>query len=248
MHKQSWFVTLTYDDKNLPRDGSLNYRHFQQFMRRLRKAQAGKVRFYMAGEYGERTARPHYHACLFGAVFRDLLYYRKSPSGFTLWRSDKLDSLWGKGLCSLGALTFESAAYTAGYINKKILISEDTPEKYREHYSRVDTTTGEVRSVLPEFARMSLNPGIGATWVDRYRADVFPRDYCIVDGRKVPVPRYYLDRIKDKHGVKPAVFCDLESDRFERSLQTDPRERTAERREAKHRVARARAALGSRGL
>ena len=66
------FITLTYDEENLPADGSLNYDHFQLFMKRLRKAiEPNKVRFYMCGEYGEENGRPHFHACLFGYDFPD---------------------------------------------------------------------------------------------------------------------------------------------------------------------------------
>lgn len=38
MHKYSCVVTLTYNDSHLPKDLSLNYYHFQRFIRRLRKA------------------------------------------------------------------------------------------------------------------------------------------------------------------------------------------------------------------
>ena len=52
MHMFNSFVTLTYDDDHLPEYNSLNYKHFQDFMKRLRKSHNG-VRFYMCGEYGE---------------------------------------------------------------------------------------------------------------------------------------------------------------------------------------------------
>ena len=64
------FVTLTYDDDHLPEYNSLNYKHFQDFMKRLRKSHSG-VRFYMCGEYGEDFSRPHYHALLFNCFFSD---------------------------------------------------------------------------------------------------------------------------------------------------------------------------------
>lgn len=249
LHKQSWFVTLTYDDKHLPPDGSLLYSHFQSFMRRLRKSQRRRerkdksprqtIRFYMAGEYGEHTARPHYHACLFGASFPDLRHYRKSPSGFTLWRSDQLDRLWSHGLCSLGALTFESAAYTASYINKKVLGALQ-----RDHYTRVDTATGECHQVTPEFARMSLRPGIGARWFSQYSADVLPRDYVVMNGRKSRVPRYYCNLFRERD---PFGYAELEADRFQKSLSAEA-DRTPARLAVRHRVAAAKASLSNRKL
>ena len=69
LYDSNSFITLTYDDSNLPYGGSLNYEDFQKFMKRLRKRINSKVRFYMGGEYGsEGTMRPHFHACLFGYV------------------------------------------------------------------------------------------------------------------------------------------------------------------------------------
>ena len=68
MHMFNSFVTLTYDDDHLPEYNSLNYKHFQDFMKRLRKSHNG-VRFYMCGEYGEDFSRPHYHALLFNCFF-----------------------------------------------------------------------------------------------------------------------------------------------------------------------------------
>lgn len=180
MHDENWFVTLTYDDENLPETGSLVYRDFQQFMRRLRKKK-GKVRFYMCGEYGEQGHRPHYHACMFGLAVQDL-----EPIGECLFQSAELQNLWGKGFVSLGELTFDSAAYVARYCMKKV-----TGSAAREHYSRVNLSTGEVVSLTPEFARMSLKPGIGATWFQKFHRDVYPHDYVVTNGHEAKPPRYY---------------------------------------------------------
>ena len=71
MHAQSAFITLTYADEYLPSDGKLKYLDFQLFMKRLRKYCGKEISFFMCGEYGEKTARPHYHACIFGYDFDD---------------------------------------------------------------------------------------------------------------------------------------------------------------------------------
>ena len=72
MHDRNCFVTLTYNNDNVPADRSLNYRDFQLFMKRLRFHFRGvPIRFYMCGEYGEDFGRPHFHACLFGLDFPD---------------------------------------------------------------------------------------------------------------------------------------------------------------------------------
>lgn len=245
MHRWSWFLTLTYDDDHVPENQSLDWRHVQLFLKRLRKAHApAKIRFFACGEYGERTRRPHYHLCLFGTSFPDMTPHAKSPAGFQLWKSAELSELWSKGFCSIGHLSVDSAQYCAGYINKKIIASEKSPSKYREHYARVNPATGEVHFVKPEFAVMSRNPGIGKTWYDKYGSDCLPRDYVVIDGKKLRVPRYYSQIFKARN---PFGAIDVDFDRAEK-LAESAADRTPARMAARHAVALAKAKLGSRKL
>lgn len=195
MHADNCFITLTYDDLKLPErpEGiapaniSLHYPDFQKFMKRLRKAFRRKnVRFYMAGEYGENFGRPHFHACLFGLDFPDRDFLSRSPSGSVIYRSAILEKLWPFGFSSVGDFDFKSAAYVARYCMKKI-----TGDAADAHYETIDPLTGEIFWREPEFNRMSLKPGIGATWFDKYKTDVFPHDHVIVNSKPVGVPRYY---------------------------------------------------------
>lgn len=197
MHEASqWpcssFVTLTYDDEHLPSGGSLFYPDFQRFMKRLRKSRPGRViRFYMCGEYGEQTVRPHYHACLFNEDFsKDRKVWRDFGSGCVVYRSSELERLWPFGMTSVGELTRESAEYVARYVVKKV-----TGAPAAEHYKVIDRETGEVSWREPEFTHMSLKPGIGSAWFGRYGAsDVVPHDRVVHAGRVGVVPRYY-DRL-----------------------------------------------------
>lgn len=195
-HDQNCFITLTYDKDHLPQYGSLHYRHFQLFLKRLRKAFSHvddfgnywrlPIRFFMCGEYGEDNARPHFHACLFGVAFSDMAYWGKSPSGQEIFRSETLERLWPFGFSSIGRLTFESAAYVARYICKKV-----TGKDAELHYGRVDLATGEVYELEPEFCQMSLKPGIGANWIKEYSNEVLVHDGVVVDGSVRSVPKYY---------------------------------------------------------
>jgi len=196
MHRENCFVTLTYNDQNLPVNGSLNYSDFQKFMKRLRKI-CGKVRFYMCGEYGDDHGRPHFHACLFGYRFDDLVRWKRSSSGCLVYRSRRLESLWPFGFSSVGDVNFDSAAYVARYCMKKI-----TGYGSDEAYRRVCESTGEVYQLVPEFNKMSLKPGIGATWFDKYKDDVYPHDYVIVNGKKVKPPKYYDKRYSNFNGIE----------------------------------------------
>ena len=110
----SVFVTLTYDDDHVPITFdvkgdqklrlSLYKRDYQLFFKRLRKA--GKVfKYYLCGEYGSKTFRPHYHFIGFGLSEDDL---------------DLIQETWDKGHVEIGTVTMKSCNYVAGYIQKKL--------------------------------------------------------------------------------------------------------------------------------
>lgn len=121
LHEENAFITLTYDDDHLPVGGTLKKDDWQRFAKRLRKYFKGrKIKYFHCGEYGERTKRPHYHALLFGVDFSDKVAFKKSADGSTIYTSETLSRLWPAGFCTTGAVTFESAAYCARYVMKKI--------------------------------------------------------------------------------------------------------------------------------
>lgn len=189
LYDSNCFITLTFKEEYLPPDMSLDVRYFQLFMKRLRKRFGVGIRFYHCGEYGEKYGRPHYHACLFNFDFPDKVYWRKSKTGYPIYRSEILEELWPYGLSEIGTVTFESAAYVARYIMKKV--NGDAADM---HYERYDVNTGEVFWLKPEYTTMSRRPGIAKDWYDKFKSDVFPDDFLVVDGRKVSVPRFYSDQ------------------------------------------------------
>lgn len=193
MHRRNCFITFTYSPEFLPKDGALDHRHVQLFFKRMRK-ELGPFRFFMAGEYGDQYGRPHYHALLFGCDFADRVYLSTTPAGERIYRSHTLSRLWGMGYCSVGELTFESAAYVARYCMKKVTKErrgELTPE-FIEKY--VDKSTGVMRQ--PDYVRMSRGGrngrGLAYEWFQKYQSDVYPSDFLIVRGGvKMPPPRYF---------------------------------------------------------
>ena len=144
-------------------------------MKRLRKTGV-EARYFHCGEYGDQTGRPHYHACLFGHAFPDREKWAVRK-GNPVWRSDELERLWPYGNSEIGSLTFESAAYVARYVTKKV-----TGRDADSHYERLDPSTGELVQIEPEFATMSRRPGIGSGWFEKFGTDVFPSDEVVVNG------------------------------------------------------------------
>ena len=189
LYKDNCFITLTYDDANIPPTGSLDISHFQKFMKRLRKKFGSNIRYYHCGEYGEKFRRPHYHACLFNFDFPDRILFKEKKTGKTIQKyyiSAILQELWPFGFSLIGDVSFESAAYVARYILKKV-----TGEGAKNHYYSVDTETGEIYDLQPEYTTMSRRPGIGARWLEKYRSDVYPDDFVVIKGKKMKPPKYY---------------------------------------------------------
>jgi len=239
-HDANCFVTLTYDDDHVPRNGSLDYSHFQKFLKRVRRRfSSARVRFYMCGEYGEQFARPHFHSCLFGLDFPDKVYWSKSPGGARIFRSQILEDLWPFGFSSIGDVTFESAAYVARYCMKKV-----TGQAAAGHYAVVDTSTGEIFARCPEFNHMSLKPGVGASWISRFRGDVYPHGKVVVRGRECKPPRYYDKRFEL---MDPVGY---EAMQFERELEARERssDQTDERLRVREKVATAKAGRLKRSI
>lgn len=197
-YPENCFITLTYAPGNLPPNASLEHRDFQLFLKKLRlhhfQTTGQKLRFYMCGEYGETTQRPHYHACLFNIDFPDRIEAGKSKSGAMFYESDTLTKIWGLGRATVQPLVRETASYCARYIMKKVL-----GEQAKTAYTLTDPETGEMVQRRPEYAAMSLRPGIGHAWFKRYGNDVFPMDNVIANGERRKVPKYY-DRLAKRNG------------------------------------------------
>lgn len=182
LYDDNVFVTLTYNDENLPKDGSVNVKHFQDFMKRLRKHfSERKIRFFHCGEYGDRFMRPHYHAIFFNLDFPDKKLHQVKD-GTRLYTSEVLERLWSFGFCIIGAVTFESAAYVARYITKKV-----TGDKADEHY----------KGKKPEYITMSRRPGIGSEWYRRFESDIRSGDFVVINGKRVGVPKFYDSKLSD---------------------------------------------------
>lgn len=216
--KTAIFLTLTYDDFNVPvacvlddRERtpllSLRKRDVQLFMKRLRKAFTGReIRFYLAGEYGTNTHRPHYHAILFGlslADFPDIQPICQNSFGQFLYKSDAMYSIWKLGHVVLADVSWQTCAYVARYCVKK-----QTGDVSRE--------TFESFGVEPEFSLMSRRPGIAGFYAiehpdlisnsKQYFSDVngaSPRTSC-------PTPKFVFQKLEL---TNPELYDKIKSQR-----------------------------------
>lgn len=240
---QGWedncFITLTYNEENLPEDGSLRVEHFQKFMKRLRARYAPKViRFFHCGEYGAKNFRPHYHAILFNHDFGDKELWQERDS-IKLYVSEQLSSLWPLGFSTIGDVTFESAAYVARYVTKKV-----TGEQAEEHYRRVIPETGEIIQLKPEYITMSRRPGIGRFYYDAYKEEIVRDDNVIIRGVPMRPPKAY-DAILEQED--PDKLKQNKKARVKRAMKYKD-DQTYERLNVKEKVKKAQFNFLKRGL
>lgn len=214
-HDSAYFLTLTYDNENVPvtyyadeRTGeaiealTLVKRDVQLFFKRLRKA-GQKVRYYLAGEYGDNTMRPHYHAIVYGLVLNDLQVIKRSSEG-VLYTSDYLTKIWKNGIVGVANVTWNTCAYVARYVTKKL------NGKLGEFY--------KVHNIQPEFCLMSRRPGIGRQYYEDNKNRIYETDELIIKtkegGKSVRPPRYFDNIYEIEY---PEKFEELKERRMEKS-------------------------------
>lgn len=212
-HDNACFLTLTYDDKHLPENQSLIKADLQTFFKNLRRRMdyygKQKIKYFACGEYGDQTGRPHYHAALFGPFGchtdddgREL--QEPSRSGDLQFTHDDISSVWPYGLHRFSELTFESAAYVARYVLKKV-----SGNAQEAHYG----------DRAPEFQTSSNGLGkshlLGTPQAPElgWLRDVYPSDHVVLPGRGEFLPPPYYDRLLEK--TDPALYESVKKARAE---------------------------------
>jgi hypothetical protein len=200
-HEDSAFVTLTYNNDNLPENGSLSPKDLRNWQKNLRYHADKPLRFFSVGEYGDQSARPHYHAAVFG--------FPSCSSGDVKCPCVSCATLrasWDKGFVYNGTLTKDSAQYIAGYVTKK-MTNKNNP-KVQEF----------LNGRHPEFARMSNRPGIGAPALDtiqqiletEHGCDLLHElndvpDMIEIGGQQMLLGSYLKNKLREKMGVSDEV-------------------------------------------
>lgn len=197
LHDENCFLTLTYDNEHLPYNGpfpTLRKRDLSLFAKRLHnrllKSRGRGIRYYGAGEYGDKNGRPHYHIIIFDYDFKDKKFFKNNDRGEPLFRSAELASLWPVGWNTIGAVTFESCSYVARYVMDKI-----DGKMFDDKYTWMHEETGELVSIEPESPVMSRRPGLGTEYYSRFGSDIARDDNVVVQGRVMRVPRFYDNKL-----------------------------------------------------
>ncbi|QCQ85063.1 replication initiator protein [Blackfly microvirus SF02] len=165
--KSAMFVTLTYDEKHLRTNGSLDKRDLQLFLKRLRRRdESSRIRYYAVGEYGSRFGRPHYHLLLFNSVESDVRMAWLDSRGVPI------------GAVHVGLVSSASIAYVTKYMIQK----DDYPDGVEKPFATMSRRYGIGGHYLTDqmVAWHRLND---ANYVVR------------VGNEKGRLPRFYRDKI-----------------------------------------------------
>lgn len=115
-NQKALFLTLTYNDDNLPLNSTLVKKDIQDFMKRYRKHYNDiRIKYFAVGEYGSKTMRPHYHIIIFGI--------NSFNSDFLNMRMANMVSryIWKKGFCHIGDVNEKTIRYCSKYIMKEFV-------------------------------------------------------------------------------------------------------------------------------
>lgn len=189
LYEHNVFVTLTYNDQHLPKNGSIDPRAPVLFMKRLRKKFGANIRSFGCAEYGAKYKRPHYHLLIFNLHLTDMVKYM-GPKG-PMYRSKTIEDLWSDpktgesyGFSTVDEVNYSVCAYVARYVVKKQKVSRRTPSPYGDLLPE--------RSICISRGRRSAGTGgIGYGWFQKYTADVYPCDNVVLNGHKMRPPKYY---------------------------------------------------------
>lgn len=231
--KKNCFVTLTYNNQNLPftEKGlkTLYKKDVQDFLKRLRYYEKGHeswehpingkiespIRYFCCGEYGPKGGRPHYHMAIFNWEPNDLKFW-KIENDVPMYKSKKLQKIWGNGFVVIEELNLNTANYIARYTLKKAGLSGYYREYTKEFWTSIeeDERTGnlrtgekqywvkfhkvqkkEIKNREDEWIIMSRGAGIGLLeWLEnkdkiKRNSGIFIKIKDVV--KLKPIPRYF---------------------------------------------------------
>ena len=221
-HDSAYFLTLTYNDDNLPfvefvnDDGeykefnSLCMNDLQLFNKRLRKNSTNDLTILSCGEYGGRTLRPHYHEIVWDLKLNDLKVYKtfkKNGIVHTYYVSPYLSKLWDKGFVIVANVSFETIAYVCRYNLKKT----------KNDLSALYESTG----CEQEFRNFPKAPALGKRYFDDYWQSIYTNDEIIDKNfrfKTIPPPKYF-DRLLEKKDI--SLYNKIKEERREKYYSDD---------------------------
>lgn len=161
---------------------------FNQLSKETKKAiqNERQISIFTTGEYGDKTKRPHWHACIFNWRPTDLTYKYSNDRGDKVYSSETLTNLWKKGICEFGSVTYDSAGYCARYAAKKLVHGKDQDHDFQP------------------ISKKSSKNAIGKKFLESFWQDIFNTGrVTLPNGQSCSIPRYYEKWLKNN---RPADY------------------------------------------
>lgn len=239
LHKDNCFITLTYaDDSPIVKDdplclASLRYRHFQNFMKRLRKRfNSPKLKYLMCGEYGPKNGRAHFHCILFNFDFPDKKLHHLDKN-FRHYYSQSLQELWSTydkkekifiphGFVDLANCDIDCCAYVSQYVLKKLDIDE--PPVFVDSYVDDDNVVHNIPLAdrCPPMIRSSRNPSIGLEWYKKFGSSAVENGFIRIGERKLKTPDYYFKKFEVDNPEKFEIIKAKRDEKMKQYYKDNP--------------------------
>lgn len=151
---------------------------FQNFMKRLRKLQSEKIKYYAVGEYGSKRQRPHYHAIIFNVQKDEFI-----RDAWTL-NNDQI------GTVHIGRVSSDSIAYTCKYMDKGYSVPKHSRDDRSREFSLMSKGLG--KSFITEKMKKFYNSNLSINYVWQ-------------NGYKKPMPRYFRNKILTESNAEKQI-------------------------------------------
>ena len=198
-------IDLTYNKEHIPNGYVLSIADYQCWIKRLRQhlkrhdPEYKSFKYYIGGEYGPTTGRPHYHIIIIGWEPKDLEYWKDSKTGYPMYKSETIEKTWRNGFCTIEPLTPETVSYATRYTNKK---------------------SGKEKSNkgIPEFQRQSQR--IGLEYWNKFKDDIKSDTGIWIKkenkAKLVKIPRYFKKLWEKENPVEYELFIDWSIEKQEK--------------------------------
>ena len=188
----------------------------------LKKFPNKEISYIVAGEYGPKDGRSHWHAILYGINFeedRELVYTSK---GYKHYFSQSLQDCWSTydtdlqcfiptGFIDLADADVDCCAYVSQYVLKKLPVGQKAHviDHYVDQYGELQPL--ELVEVAPPMIKTSRNPAIGKRWFDKYGTNAVEKGFIFAERGndnyyKIKTPQYYYSKFED---INPEKYKEI---------------------------------------